>query len=302
MSLQSVDSLIGNTYGTGGTNKPSGFKAGDFMIPGQVNRGVTITNSYPAYLSVLPITTILTYTFTANTPSTVSLNLLNGQVTDISEVVNFTDGELVLKLLSPTVLIATSDFYDYTMDVSGYDQYEQKTFSTQTSAGESNLAQTNVCLKYLSNVTLSLTAPLTGNQTNTVTIQVGGIIELPYTDYGNRNFLLNVVEASGSLNSAPYITMDGSEEDFSATYAFVYQPASWINPITASTGTPRPYIKPTSNAVAGIDLISQQIVYPTNEYPNLKATFVQFSEDNLTNVIGLKNYTQGWLPWDGGTE
>lgn len=301
MSLQSVDSLIGNTYSTGGTNKPSGFKSGDFMIPGQVNRGVTITNSYPGFLSVIPYTTILTYTFTAATPSTVSLNLMNGQVTDISEVINFTNDELVLKLLSPTVLTATSDNFDYTMNVSGYDQYEQKTFSSQQDAGDENVAQTNVCFKYISNITISLATPLTGNETNTITIQAGGIIELPYTDYENSNFLLSVVEASGSTNSNPYITMDGAEETFVATNAFEYQTASWTSPITASTGTPRPYIKPTLGATSGIDLISQQIVFPTNEYPNLKATFVQFSEDNLTNVIGLKNYTQGWLPWDGGS-
>lgn len=297
MSLTTVDNLIGNTYGTGGTNKPSGFKAGDFMIPGQVNRGVTITNTFPSQLIVLPEIVIFTYTFTADSPLIVSLNLMNSLAPSLTPIVNFTSRELALLLLAPTRVSASANNQPYNMIVSGYDQYEQKTVSVQASSGVGNIAVTNVCYNYLSNITLSLNTPLSGDQTNTVTIQIGGNVELPYTDYGNENFLLNVINAQTFV---PYVTMDGPEADYTPTYAFLYTPANWNTPITASTGSPRPVIFPIETSTTNIILMSQQVIYPTNNFPSLKAAPIAFSEDNLTNVIGIKNYTQGWLPWDGG--
>lgn len=300
-TLNSIDFLISNTYGTGGTNKPSGFKAGDFLIPGQVNRGVAITNTFPSFIKVIPETTILTVTFTSSTPTTASINLLNAVVAPRTRIVNFAESELALELESPTLVTASANNAGYSINFSGYDQWEQKTFSSQVSSGSGNVATSNVCFKYFTNITVTLNAPLTGDDTNTITIKIGGNVELPYTDYGNSNFLLNVIDSTEAASNIPFITMDSpTSPDFTATNAFSYTTANWTTPITASSGTPRPIIIPNIESTNSILLFSQQIVYPTNELPNLKATPVVFSEDNLTNVIGIKNYTDGWQPWTGG--
>jgi hypothetical protein len=336
--MNSYETIVGfmNNYKSKGTSFSDGMRVGDFQQITNMDgtsRGTQgiMASSFcirPYASDVITVETSVPVLVPGDTFNIPIIEPSPGAWAAMGAELVYIGKYLALKLDCARIIqtIATTVSNDTFIKFSGFDDYFQKVTCVLSANLNTVHNFTPRCIRYLTNI------EVTENPTIvfTTAITTASGFELPFTDYGCFGPFIStgadpVMQQATAVGTVFQAMLGGALSNDNAQFP-PYTPANWKTPLTDKTGTVRPFIRIDNVTWNNNQLISGFMpVFGYGYAPSFPATItalddhlapkllasggpdidsnsnvVNFTQSTLRQIIGIEQYSEGWLPWNAG--